>query len=94
MANSCTSEWKYEKDTPEEKKCDLDRAADIITRNGYAPQKISVEELTMRLIAAAEKSYIADTGNSLYSAEGGMLNKAVFAEWLAEQSITDYDDKA
>ena len=48
----------------------------------------------MRLVAAAEESYIADTGNSLYSAEGGMLNKAVFAEWLAEQSVTDYDHKA
>lgn len=93
MVNSWTGEWKYEKNTPEEKKCDLDRAADVITANGYRPSEITLEHLTERLVASAEEEFMSDENNSLYSGKNGSLNKEVFAEWLAEQAVSDYDYK-
>lgn len=41
--------WTYEPDTPEEKKCDLDRLADWIMENGYKP-KTSVENLAFMIM--------------------------------------------
>lgn len=93
MVHSVTGEWIYEKDTPEEKKCDLDRAADVITVNGYAPKEISIEELTERIVFAAEDDFMTDEDNRLFS-DNGMLNREVFAEWLSLQSVSDYDYKA
>jgi hypothetical protein len=84
--------WIYEKDTPESKKCDLDRAADVITVNGYAPKEISIEELTERIVADAEEDFMKDDDNTLFS-DNGMLNKEVFSEWLSMQSISEYDCK-
>ena len=41
--------WTYEPDTPEEKKCDLDRLADWIVESGYKP-KTSVENLAFMIM--------------------------------------------
>ena len=92
MVDGWTGQWTYDPNTPEDKKCDLDRAADMILRS-YKPQNITLEELALRLIAAAEEDMIRDDKNSLYS-DNGMLNKEVFAEWLSIESISEYDYEA
>ncbi len=41
--------WIYERNTPEIKKCDLDRVADIILDKGYKPLT-GIENLTIMLV--------------------------------------------
>lgn len=41
--------WKYEKDTPQEKKCDMDIVADMIRESGYEPQT-DLENLVVMVI--------------------------------------------
>ena len=41
--------WTYEQNTPEDKKCDLDRLADWIMESGYKP-KIGVENLAIMIM--------------------------------------------
>lgn len=92
MVDGWTGEWTYDPNTPENKKCDLDRAADVILKS-YRPQKITLEELALRLVAAAEEDMIRDDKDSLYS-DNGMLNRDVFAEWLSIETISEYDYEA
>lgn len=91
MVNN-VGQWTYVKGTPEKEKCDLDRAADVITANGYEPKEISIEELTERIVADAEEDFMKDDNNALFS-DNGMLDREVFAEWLSLQSISEYDYK-
>lgn len=92
MVDEWTGKWTYDPNTPENKKCDLDRAAEVILKS-YRPQKITLEELALRLIAAAEEDMIRDNKNFLYS-DNGMLNRDVFAEWLSIETISEYDYEA
>ena len=96
MADGWTGVWKFEPDTPEDKKCDLDRAAEVIVASGYKPKEISLEQLTERLVADAEEDFMRDEQDSLYGGTSkmfNMLSKEVFAEWLSLQNISDYDYK-
>ena len=48
MVNNC-GQWTYERNTPEEKKCDCDRIADWISESGYKPET-SMENLVLNII--------------------------------------------
>lgn len=89
--------WTYTPDTPDERKCDLDLAAEVVILSGYKPENISFEDLVERLVASAEEDFMRDEQDSLYGGTSkmfNMLNKEVFAEWLSTQSIADFDYKA
>lgn len=56
--------WTYEKDTPLEKRCDLDRIAQMIEGNGYKP-KTTIENLT-EMIALSYDGYLSDNDTDFY----------------------------
>lgn len=82
-------QWKYEANTPESKKCDLDRAAEIVLKT--LPKNVDIETLLLRLIANAEEQYMTDETNKLY--KDGMLDTEVFEEYLSTICIADFDYK-
>ena len=58
--------WTYERNTPEDKKCDMDRIADWILDSGYTP-KTSIENLTYMIMICFDcidnyGEYDAETG--------------------------------
>lgn len=83
-------QWTFVPNTPEDKKCDLDRAAEVVMKM-YQPREIDLESLLLRLIADAEEQYMTDIENSLY--KDNKLNKEVFEEYLSLICISDYDYK-
>lgn len=49
MIDNFTGEWTYEPNTPENKKCDMDRIADWIIQSGYKV-KTTIENLVIMII--------------------------------------------
>lgn len=73
----------------EREKYNYNVAASVVENSHYEPKHVDFEAFVRNLLWAAERDYMCDDSNSLF--DRGVLNREVFAEWIAETDVRDYD---
>lgn len=86
--------WKYEENTPESEKCDLDIVADWIISEGYKP-KTSIENMAVMVILYYD-CVLEDVKQGFYGIEENpytpMINIDDVALWIKENHrLEDFD---